>query len=100
MEALENKNSNYNSIFKGILKQHINKRRKEKENRRKSNERKRKRNGNNVQRYFKAERRFVINLYPVYYVCSITIFYLYINNERSRRSKKQLTFVRGLSEGT
>ena len=27
MEALENKKSNYNSIFKGILKQHINKRR-------------------------------------------------------------------------
>ena len=38
MEALENKKSNYNSIFKGILKQHINKRRRQKENRRKSNE--------------------------------------------------------------
>ena len=30
MEALENKKSNYNSIFKGILKQHINKRRRKK----------------------------------------------------------------------
>ena len=51
MEALENK-SNYNSIFKGILKQHINKRRGKKENRRKSNERKRKRTENNVQRVY------------------------------------------------
>jgi len=49
-EALENKKSNYNGIFKGILKQHINKRRRKKENRRKSNERKRKRTENNVQR--------------------------------------------------
>ena len=48
MEALKNK-SNYNSIFKGILKQHTNKRRRKKENRRKSNERKRKRTENNVQ---------------------------------------------------
>ena len=30
MEVLENKKSNYNSIFKGILKQHINKKEKEK----------------------------------------------------------------------
>ena len=52
MEALENKKSNYNSIFKGILKQHINKRRRKKENRRKSNERKRKRTENNVQRVY------------------------------------------------
>ena len=51
MEALENK-SNYNSIFKGILKQHINKRRRKKENRRMSNERKRKRTENNVQRVY------------------------------------------------
>ena len=42
MEALENKKGNYDSIFKDILKQHINKRRR-KENRRKSNERKSKR---------------------------------------------------------
>ena len=49
IEALVNKKSNYNSIFKGILKQHINKRRRKKENRRKSNERKRKRTVNNVQ---------------------------------------------------
>ena len=48
IKALVNKKSNYNSIFKGILKQHINKRRKE--NHRKSNERKRKRTENNVQR--------------------------------------------------
>ena len=41
-----------NSIFKGILKQHINKRRKKKQNRRKSNERKRKRTENNVQRVY------------------------------------------------
>ena len=52
MEALENKKSNYNSIFKAILKQHINKRRRQKENRRKSNERKRKRTENNVQRFY------------------------------------------------
>ena len=52
MEALENKKSNYNSIFKGILKQHINRRRRQKENRRKSNETKRKRTENNVQRVY------------------------------------------------
>jgi len=52
MEALENKKSNYNSIFKGILKQQNNKRRRKKENRRKSNERKRKRTENNVQRVY------------------------------------------------
>ena len=54
MEALENKKSNYNSTFKGILKhaQHINKRRRKKENHRKSNERKRKRTENNVQRVY------------------------------------------------
>ena len=52
MEALENKKSNYNSIFKGILKQHINKRRRKKENRRESNERKRKRTENKVQRVY------------------------------------------------
>ena len=52
MEALENKKSNYNSILKGILKQHINKRRRKKENRRKSNERKMKRTENNVQRVY------------------------------------------------
>ena len=52
MEALENKKSNYNSIFKDILKRHINKRRRKKENRRKSNERKRKQTENNVQRVF------------------------------------------------
>ena len=52
IEALENKKSNYNSIFKGILKQHINKRRRKKENHRKSNERKRKRTENNVQRVY------------------------------------------------
>ena len=51
MEALENK-SNYNSTFKGILKQHVNKRRRKKENRRKSNQRKRKRTENNVQRVY------------------------------------------------
>ena len=44
----------YDSIFKGIQKQHINKRRRKKENRRKSNERKRKRTENSVQRYFKT----------------------------------------------
>ena len=38
MEALENKKSSYNSIFKGTPKQHINKGRRKKENRRKSNE--------------------------------------------------------------
>jgi len=52
MEALEDKKSYYNSIFKGILKQHINKRRRKKENHRKSNERKRKRTENNVQRVY------------------------------------------------
>ena len=49
------------------------KRRRKKENRQKSNKRKRKRTENNVH-YFKAERKCVINLYPVYYVCSTTIF--------------------------
>ena len=47
MEALENIKGRYDSIFKGILKQHINKRKRKKENRRKSNERKRKRTENN-----------------------------------------------------
>ena len=42
MEALENKKRSYDSIFKDILKQHINKRRRKKENHRKSNDRKRK----------------------------------------------------------
>ena len=42
----------YDSIFMGIHKQHINKRRRKKENRRKSNERKRKRTENNVQRVY------------------------------------------------
>ena len=52
MEAIENKKKSYDSIFKGILKQHINKRRRKKEHRRKSNERKRKRTENNVQRVY------------------------------------------------
>ena len=60
----------YDSILKGIHKQHISKKRREKENRRKSNERKRKQTENNNQRYFKAEGKFVINLYSVYYVFS------------------------------
>jgi len=51
IDALVNKNK-YNCIFKGILKQRINKRRRKKENRRKSNERKRKRTANNVQRVY------------------------------------------------
>ena len=49
MEAPEHKKRSYESIFKGIQKPHINKRRK-KENRRKLNKRKRMRTENNVQR--------------------------------------------------
>ena len=56
----------YDSIFKDIHKQHNNERRRKNENRRKSNERKRKRTENNVQCYFKAEGKFVIDLYPAY----------------------------------
>lgn len=52
MEALENKKTSYDSIFKGIHKQHFNKRRRKKENRRKSNERKRTRTENNAQRVY------------------------------------------------
>lgn len=52
MEALENKKRSYGSIFKGIHKQHFNKRRRKKENRRKSNERKRKQTGTNVRRVY------------------------------------------------
>ena len=48
-ETLENKKRSYDSIFKGIHKQHLTKG-EGKENRRKSNERKRKRNETNVQR--------------------------------------------------
>ena len=51
MEALEIRRG-YDSIFKGILKEHINKRRRKKENRRKSDERKRKQTENNVQRVY------------------------------------------------
>ena len=57
-----------------IYKQHINKRRRKKENRRKLNERKMKRTEIKVQHYFNAEGKFVTNLYPVCYVCSITFF--------------------------
>ena len=42
-----NKKRSYGSIFKGIHKQHLNKRKMKKENRRKSNERKRKRTESN-----------------------------------------------------
>ena len=42
MEALENKKRVYDSIFRGIHKQHISKKRRKKENRRKANEKKRK----------------------------------------------------------
>ena len=52
MEALENKKTSYDSIFKSIHKQHFNKRRRKKENRRKSNERKRKRTETNAQRVY------------------------------------------------
>ena len=53
MEALENKKrSNYDSIFKDILKQHINKRRSKKENHRKSNDRKRKQTENDDQQVY------------------------------------------------
>ena len=52
MEAIENKKRSYDSIFKGIHKQHINKRRRKKENRRKSNEGKRKRTETNIQRVY------------------------------------------------
>ena len=52
MEALENKKTSYDSIFKGIHKQHFNKRRRKKENRRKSNERKRTRTETNAQRVY------------------------------------------------
>ena len=52
MEALENKKRSYDSIFKGIHKQHFNKRRRKKENRRKSNERKRRQTETNVQRVY------------------------------------------------
>ena len=52
MESLENKKRSYDSIFKGIHKQHFNKRTGKKENRRKSNERKRKRTETNVQRVY------------------------------------------------
>ena len=52
MEALENKKRSYDSIFKGIHKQHINKRRRKKQNRKKSNERKWKRTETNVQRVY------------------------------------------------
>ena len=43
MEAAENNKRSYDNTFKGIHKQHINKRRRKKENLRKLNERKRKR---------------------------------------------------------
>ena len=49
MEVPEHKKRTYDSIFKGILKPHINKRKK-KENRRKLNERQRKQTENNVER--------------------------------------------------
>ena len=52
MEALENKKRSYDSIFKGIHKQHFNKRWRKKENPRKSNERKRKRTETNAQRVY------------------------------------------------
>ena len=52
MEALENKKRSYDSIFKGIHKQHFNKRRRKKENHRKSNERKRKQTKKNVQQVY------------------------------------------------
>ena len=50
MEAPENKKISYDSSFKGIHKQHINKRGRKKESRRKLNERKRKWTENNLQR--------------------------------------------------
>ena len=50
MEALENNQKS--SIFKGIHKQHINKRRRKKENHKKSNEGKRKQIESNVQRVY------------------------------------------------
>ena len=50
MEALENKKRSYDSIFKGIRKQHMNKTRRKKESRRKLNEGKRTRTENKFQR--------------------------------------------------
>ena len=52
MEALENKTRSYDSLFKGIHKQHINKRRKKKENYTNSKARKRKWTENNIQRVY------------------------------------------------
>ena len=49
--ARRNKKS-FHTIYKGIHKEHISKRRRKNENRRKSNERKKKRDANNVQRVY------------------------------------------------
>lgn len=52
MEMLEENKKSFHTIYKGIHKEHISKRRRKKENRRKSNERKKKRDANNVQRVY------------------------------------------------
>ena len=52
MEMLEEYKKSFHTIYKGIHKEHVSKRRSKKENRRKSNERKKKRDANNVQRVY------------------------------------------------
>ena len=52
MEMLGENKKSFHTIYKGIHKEHISKRRRKKENRRKSNERKKKRDANNVQRVY------------------------------------------------
>ena len=52
MEMLEENKKSFHTIYKGIHKEHISKRRRKKENRRKSNERKKKRDANNVPRVY------------------------------------------------
>ena len=52
VETLEENKTSFHTIYKGINKDHISKRRRKKENRRKSNERKKKRYENNVQRVY------------------------------------------------
>jgi len=52
METLQENKKSFHTIYEGIHKEHISKRRRQKENRRKSNERKKKRYENNVQRVY------------------------------------------------
>ena len=52
VETLEENKTSFHTIYKGINKEHISKKRTKKENRRKSNERKKKRYENNVQRVY------------------------------------------------